>query len=157
MKGDFTQTQTGSSYAHDANVDFSVSNISYDANGNLLTMKQNGLLTTSSATTDNLAYTYNVNSGYTNRLASVSDAPKVNNHLGDFYDDNTSGDDYTYDANGNLTADKNKGITSITYNYLNLPETIAITDPDTHAVKGTISYVYDASEINCRKPFLIKR
>jgi YD repeat-containing protein len=28
---------------------------------------------------------------------------------------------YTYDANGNLTADVNKGITSITYNHLNKP------------------------------------
>lgn len=30
-------------------------------------------------------------------------------------------DDFAYDANGNLTKDRNKGITSISYNHLNLP------------------------------------
>ncbi|MEJ7659564.1 MAG: hypothetical protein WKG07_08030 [Hymenobacter sp.] len=29
--------------------------------------------------------------------------------------------EYLYDANGNLTADKNKGLTGIVYNHLNLP------------------------------------
>jgi hypothetical protein len=41
-----------------------------------------------------------------------------NNHAG-FKDGNTSGDDYSYDANGNMKADKNKGITDIEYNHLN--------------------------------------
>ena len=33
-------------------------------------------------------------------------------------------DDYTYDANGNLKSDANKGITNIEYNHLNLPTKI---------------------------------
>ncbi len=31
------------------------------------------------------------------------------------------GEEYLYDANGNLTQDKNKGLTGIAYNHLNLP------------------------------------
>ena len=34
------------------------------------------------------------------------------------------GQEYLYDANGNLTQDKNKGITGIAYNHLNLPRQI---------------------------------
>jgi YD repeat-containing protein len=54
--------------------------------------------------------------------------------------------DYTYDANGNMTRDLNKGIGTnttdarnvIVYNHLNLPQTVS---------KGgsTIRYVYDAT------------
>lgn len=46
---------------------------------------------------------------------------------GDFLDNGgkyTGTPEYTYDANGNLTKDANKGILSITYNYLNLPVSI---------------------------------
>ncbi|PNA98680.1 type IV secretion protein Rhs, partial [Pseudomonas sp. FW306-2-11BA] len=45
---------------------------------------------------------------------------------------------YSYDANGNLTSDGNKNISSIAYNFLNLPQTIT-------SGKGTISYTYDAA------------
>ena len=38
-----------------------------------------------------------------------------------------------------MTQDNNKGISTITYNYLNLPQTITMTG------KGTISYTYDAT------------
>ena len=34
--------------------------------------------------------------------------------------------DYAYDANGNMKWDKNKGITAISYNHLNLPTQINI-------------------------------
>ena len=51
----------------------------------------------------------------------------------------TSGDDYAYDANGNMTLDKNKNITAITYNHLNLPTKI------TFGTTETISYLYTAT------------
>ena len=38
-----------------------------------------------------------------------------------FKDGANYGNDYTYDANGNMTSDKNKQINSIEYNHLNLP------------------------------------
>jgi RHS repeat-associated protein len=40
----------------------------------------------------------------------------------------TGGIDYSYDANGNQTSDPHKGITSIQYNYLNLPVLISYAD-----------------------------
>jgi len=55
----------------------------------------------------------------------------------DFVDGFNSGDDYAYDASGNLVSDKNKGITSILYTHQNLPYEIKI------AGKGKINYVYD--------------
>ena len=53
--------------------------------------------------------------------------------------------DYTYDANGNMTSDGNKYISSVVYNYLNLPEVITV------AGKGRISYSYDAAGNKLKK------
>ncbi|TDW99184.1 DUF6443 domain-containing protein [Dinghuibacter silviterrae] len=130
----------GNTYAANPKVDFSVPQISYDANGNILTMNQNGLMVTSSGAIDQLSYAYNLGS---NQLQSVTDAAPVDStyHLGDFQDGNTIGADYSYDSNGNLRFDKNKKIDSIRYNYLNLPEYIHITG------KGNINYVFDAGGV----------
>ena len=65
--------------------------------------------------------------------------------MGDFKDGANSGDDYSYDANGNLTADNNKNISTIVYNHLNLPQTITISG------KGSIDYVYDAAGNKLKK------
>ncbi|TEB40277.1 hypothetical protein D0809_31430, partial [Flavobacterium circumlabens] len=67
---------------------------------------------------DDLVYTYAIN---TNQLGKVVDN---SNNTSGFNDFNKTGDDYTYDANGNLITDKNKNITAITYNHLNLPKKI---------------------------------
>lgn len=53
--------------------------------------------------------------------------------------------DYSYDANGNLTSDKNKDIASITYNYLNLPSVVSF------GAKGSITYTYDAGGNKTKK------
>src|SRR5690554_6675509 len=47
--------------------------------------------------------------------------------------------EYVYDASGNQIKDLNKNITSITYNYLNLPNIITFADGN------TIAYDYDAN------------
>ncbi|WP_299111923.1 polymorphic toxin type 8 domain-containing protein, partial [uncultured Winogradskyella sp.] len=52
--------------------------------------------------------------------------------------------EYTYDANGNMTADENKGITSISYNHLNLPTNV-------NFVSGDIIYIYDATGVKQKK------
>jgi RHS repeat-associated protein len=134
----------GTTYAADAKIDFSVPKISYDQNGNILTMNQNGLEVISSGAIDQLTYAYPTNS---NQLQSVTDAAPVDStyHLGDFQDGNTTGNDYTYDPNGNLGRDKNKNIDSIRYNYLNLPEYVHV-----HG-KGSINYVYDAAGVKYQK------
>jgi RHS repeat-associated protein len=133
----FTQ-KNGGSWAQDKK-DFTVSNLSYDANGNIKSMWQKGMIGTKIDTLDRLNYTYLANS---NKLAAVADpnpAKTASAKLGDFIDGSNSGNDYFYDGNGNMVADSNKHISSIIYNHLNLPSVITI------AGKGTITYLYDAT------------
>ena len=137
-KADFTQNAGGNTWDVSAGIDYSVHSISYDLNGNILTMNQMGFKVMGSTLIDSLVYGYKTKS---NKLNYVTD--NVNDtsaHLGDFTEiNNNTTSDYTYDGNGNLTKDKNKNISAITYNYLNLPNTITVTG------EGTITYTYDAS------------
>ncbi|HVW62952.1 MAG TPA: RHS repeat-associated core domain-containing protein, partial [Puia sp.] len=61
--------------------------------------------------------------------------------LGDFHYDPSrkASTDYTYDADGNLATDNNKAIDNLTYNYLNLLQTVHVN------AKGNILYTYDAA------------
>jgi hypothetical protein len=68
----------------------------------------------------------------------------TDNKLGDFTDKNTTPDDYDYDANGNLLSDKNKKITLIEYNHMNLPWSLTVQNDDA-TDKGNIVYIYDAT------------
>lgn len=96
-------------------------NIEYDKNGNIEYLRRFGRegSSTTSIAMDQLFYTYQIKS---NKLASVRQGALPT--AGSFVDGNIEGDDYTYDGNGNLTLDKNKGITNISYNHLNLPSVI---------------------------------
>lgn len=143
IKADFTQL-AGSAWNISAGLDFSVSNLTYDVNGNILTMNQKGWKLGGSSTIDQLSYSYKTNS---NQLAKVTDAANDPlTKLGDFKDgSNGSTDDYTYNTNGSLTVDQNKAISSITYNHLNLPSVITITG------KGTIAYTYSADGLKLKK------
>ncbi|WP_229689060.1 DUF6443 domain-containing protein [Puia dinghuensis] len=132
----------------------------YDENGNIKQMQQYALVFTSTQLTsqliDNLTYNYELG-GSSNKLSSVSDAatePPAQN-LGDFTKNNTSGDDYGYDQNGNLITDLNRRINGSTgldltsgggtvYNYMNLPWQMSLNNSD-GSPKGTITYIYDAS------------
>jgi RHS repeat-associated protein len=112
-------------------------NQAYDLNGNILSMTQYGLYGGVKTTIDQLTYSYVAGS---NKLLKVKDAQTTNYQLGDFHDGaNGDNSDYEYDINGNLTKDLNKGISSISYNILNLPKQIVVDN------KGTISYTYDAA------------
>jgi RHS repeat-associated protein len=105
-------------------------NLTYDKNGNINTLLRKG---PAGVVIDNLGYNY-----YGNQLNYVSDSGDA---LKGFVNGNTSLDDYSYDFNGNLDKDKNKGLNTkgnIQYNYLNLPKVIT---------KGTeiLAYTYDAT------------
>jgi RHS repeat-associated protein len=115
--------------------------LSYDKNGNIMNLSRYGDRDEQylPIQIDNLGYTYGTNS---NQLKSVTDA--TNNTSG-FKDGNTTGDDYVYDRNGNMTVDKNKNITAITYNHLNLPTQI------TFGTTGNIVYIYTASGQKVKK------
>jgi RHS repeat-associated protein len=126
-----------------AYLDFSVSNMSYDGNGNLATLNRKGFVIGGSKIIDDLTYSY-LNGNNSNRLTNVMDvANDPQTKLGDFHytaGKTSANADYTYDANGNATMDYNRNInTSIVYNYRDLPQTITI------AGKGTIQYTYDAA------------
>ena len=110
-------------------------NLTYDKNGNIMSLKRNGDADDqlNLFTIDDLSYEYLANS---NKLMRVSEAQPT--ATSGFKDGNTTGDDYAYDANGNMTVDKNKNITAITYNHLNLPTKIIFTT-------GNIVYIYTAS------------
>ena len=127
-------------------IDYSLDSMSYDANGNILTLKQFALKLNTSIVIDKMTYVY-MNSGASNRLLSVTEDGAIgntDNKLGDFTDKNTSNDDYLYDANGSMISDKNKKIDSIYYNHLNLPRRIRI-NKDDNSLKGYIDYTYDAT------------
>jgi RHS repeat-associated protein len=137
----------GSGFDKSAKIDFSLSNLNYDANGNILTMTQQGFTVGGSNPIDSLFYSYG-NGGISNQLAGVRDT--MNNStslLGDFhYNPATKlSTDYSYDGNGNLRSDNNKAIDSIDYNYLNLPDSVHMKG------KGYIVYTYDAKGTKWKK------
>ena len=135
-KADFSQNN--GSWILPGNLNFTVENVAYDYNGNISSLKQWGSKLTTSSVIDDLVYTYK-NSGVSNQLIAVNEQNlgNTNNNLKDFTDNNASIDDYYYDSNGNLKYDKNKGVTNIDYNYLNLPSIV-------YTNKGSITFTYDA-------------
>jgi len=122
---------------------FATRNVEYDKNGNITYLRRFEK-DVSGATTgvlmDQLFYTYQSNS---NKLTAVAQGSGTTQ--GGFTDGNTVGDDYVYDANGNMTVDKNKGITDIQYNYLNLPTKVSF------GATKNITYIYDALGIKLEK------
>ena len=128
--------------AIDNSNNYKLSNVSYDKNGNILNLERTGHINeaaTSFGMMDDLTYTY---SG--NQLLGVTDQATIQG----FRDVNTTGNDFFYDANGNLSKDLNKGIESITYNHLNLPTVINFNSSN-HT--GTLQYVYDATGAKIKK------
>ena len=119
----------------------------YDANGNIQRMQQWGVIGVGvSGKIDDLSYVNKYNSKPSNKLQSVNDGGNNSNpSLGDFKELVQQEIEYSYDVNGNMIKDENKGIGNITYNHLNLPQQIDITG------KGTIRYIYDATGIKRRK------
>ncbi len=116
------------------NYEYSVNNMQYDINGNIKRMYQKGAVPTPHYV-DQLTYNYDLHG----QLVSIKDDVTFQTGWGDFYDDNTTGADYSYDASGNLEKDLNKNITNVDYNYRNLPVTVTFGNGD------KIEYAYTAS------------
>jgi RHS repeat-associated protein len=94
---------------------------------------------------DNLTYTYGVG----NQLKSINEISLPTR--GFKTNPTATGDQYGYDANGNLIFDKNKYIESIEYNYLNLPIKVVINNPTDAVNSGSIEFLYDATGTKLRK------
>ena len=67
----------------------------------------------------------------------------------DFKDGADRAEEYTYDANGNMTSDRNRGLHSIAYNVLNLPQAVRFADG--HETR----YTYDADGRKLRVEHLL--
>ncbi|MDN5205237.1 fibronectin type III domain-containing protein [Fulvivirgaceae bacterium BMA10] len=122
---------------------YSVGNISYDRNGNILSLKRQARDDNGAYVIDDLSYDY-ATSGDRNRLISVTDTSGKTEGFNDGHS-NPNEKDYGYDDNGNMTIDKNKDITSIEYNILNLPQRIVFGNGN------EILYTYDATGVKLRK------
>ena len=115
---------------------FSENVTAYDKNGNIKTLQRYGQTAASSyGLIDNLTFTLGGN-----QLNRVDDAAAASAYGGgfEFKDGVKQANEYTYDSNGNLTKDLNKGISTITYNVLNLPNMVTFSDG------STIAYTYGA-------------
>jgi RHS repeat-associated protein len=147
--GAYLQNTTASAWDKSF-IDFSVSGITYDANGNITAMHQNGFAQGGSIPVDELSYNYVNGAGNSNRLIYVNDSANVTNStLGDFHfpgsAKTSSSVDYTYDANANTVSDNNRSITSITYySFPSLPNLITTSN-------GTIQFFYDAAGNKLKK------
>ena len=132
------QANTGSGWAKETNT--LNESMNYDHNGNILSLTRNQnqrslsgtTVTSTSQAVDNLTYTY----ANGNRLGKVEDAATA---AGGFLDGAHVNKEYSYDTLGSLTADQNKGISSIVYNVQNKPVTVNFTDG------RVINYTYDAA------------
>ncbi|WP_133242747.1 DUF6443 domain-containing protein [Pontibacter virosus] len=136
---------------------YSVSGITYDANGNIGSMLRYGLTAGDAherqdpnrawGEVDKLKYRYEGN-----RLVNVQDLVTdpgldtqwaVDFREGIHTSENTV--EYRYDDHGNMNFDANKGIDSVIYNYLNLPERVKVDG------KGHIRFFYTAAGQKLRK------
>jgi RHS repeat-associated protein len=137
-----TFKEKAGSWSAPANSALAETGFTYDLNGNILTLQRNDKRTT--GWMDNLVYNYGTGTARSNKLLRVED---LGDDYAGFVDGNAgTTDDYRYDSNGNMINDLNKAIGTtttdniniVTYNYLNLPETITKRG-------NTVRYIYDAS------------
>ena len=124
---------------------YTLGSIAYDKNGNITSLIRNGHINeagtsfgTLSNPMDKLAYSYHDGGNF---LVKVSDA---GNKSYGFVDGANTDNDYGRDANGDMIRDKNKGITAIAYNHLNLPTKVTTS-------QGNIEYFYGADGVKLKK------
>jgi RHS repeat-associated protein len=136
ISADYNQQNSGVTTWTKDKLDYSLSGLTYDLDGNILSMKQRGMNGIVKQTLDSLKYGYNSLSDQLNFVTDKTNNPS--SLLGDFKEvTNNESQDYTYDANGNVTKDKNKDIDTIQYDANNLPAHIVVKG------RGSIDFVYD--------------
>ncbi|WP_265131652.1 RHS repeat-associated core domain-containing protein [Chryseobacterium oranimense] len=121
--------------------------LTYDVNGNISTLKRNAYPVSGNTATqvDDLVYQYTGN-----RLTQVvENSPNTSGYEG-------GNNIIAYDVNGNMTDMKDKGIQSIAYNFLNLPNAIGIQhiNPVGNISTTDISHLYRADGAKLRKTFV---
>ncbi len=121
----------------------------YDKHGNILTLqrygkKDAGTNASSFGLVDNLTMAYNGN-----QLIKAEDAAAnvIFGESADFKNHNNAAVEYTYNKNGAMTKDLNKGVSQIQYNSLNLPTLTDIKNPEG---EGRNYYTYSASGVKLK-------
>ncbi|MGB3947568.1 MAG: hypothetical protein WBM13_06270, partial [Bacteroidia bacterium] len=136
LAGNAWQSSTGE-------VDSYRTSVTYDANGNILTLNRQGVYGTS-VDMDLLEYKYeNISNSYTrntNKLRYVTDAASSGNYATDI--DNQSANNYEYDEIGNLIADAQEQIDNIEWTVYGKIKSISRT---TGSTKPDLVFNYDAS------------
>ena len=108
--------------------------MTYDANGNITTLKRYGKTASGYSLMDNLTISYTGN-----QPTSVSESTSDYNVSNSFEYKKANGSGYKFNENGSLVADKSRGIAYITYDLNNNPKQIYFTN-------GSVTkYVYSAS------------
>jgi hypothetical protein len=131
----FLQNPSGSTW-NTAAMNYTVNYLNYDANGNIMGMNQYGFkIGAPAGLIDELRIT--IKPTATNYPMSSMWQTTRPRRWGIIITMPVGLTTITYDGNGNLKSDGNKGIDSIGYNYLNLPQYVHFKG------KGTIQYAYD--------------
>ncbi len=132
---------------NNADENYSVPNIEYDLNGNIDSLVRVGQIDQDVyGLIDNFSYKYEGN-----QLIGLDDEGEMTYDEYDFRDRGSKFNqenfthEYEYDANGNMISDANKGIVSIKYNHLNLPEEIWFEN------NRLIRYIYTSTGTKLRK------
>lgn len=136
-------------------------NLIYDKMGNVEFLKRKGVggkynNNLSYFQIDDLEYTYNGNQLKTVNDHAEEEEAIVFAGVADFKDKSDADIQYFYDKNGNLTKDLNKGIATIQYNLLNLPQEILFINGDrsvykynaTGAKYQVVHYTHIDTELN---------
>jgi RHS repeat-associated protein len=164
VNAQYQETQTANSGWNHTQMNFKVvghtGQVTYDLNGNLLTMQQTGVIPglTAPIVIDDLFYGYNA---FSNKLAGVSDgmtSTTYNGLSGDFAPGPNGSLNYSFDNNGDEVIDPNKNIQSLNngapgtngahYNYLNKPDQINLVG------QGAIDIVYSADGETLQRTFI---
>ena len=136
LSADFSREMPPNVASKDGNADYSTT-YSYDLQGNILSLTRQGMTAPGFYfCIDDIQATFNGN-----QLSSLSDdalTVLLESSL-DLPRGSWSGDDFSYDANGNQTRDMSRSVTHISYNELNLPSRVEF------ASGGRIDYLYSAT------------
>jgi RHS repeat-associated protein len=138
LKAATSQVYSGTAWNKESNA--LNESLTYDHNGNIVTLQRNQRKYNTPATPyisnaiDNLTYTYSSTVG--DQLLKVEDAAAS---TGGFTNGANVATEYTYDATGSMLTDQNKKISNVIYNVLGKPTTILFTD------NRKVEYIYDAA------------